>query len=434
MKLLFTSLSVLFSLLIVSCNTTEPLIPPSEELPKAVKLQLLDLSCTEAFIKVSAADTVLPVNITLKKDDATLLSFTLTITDTVIIDTTLQPNITYVYQTTEQIKGKEENSDTIQVKTLNTTSHNFNWQTFTFGGIGGGGSLRDVVIINENNIWAVGEIYADTTGQAYNAVHWDGTNWELKRVLYYGNCSAVEYPPLKAIYAFSANNIVITNGGSIGWFDGVNIKLDCGVNPILTGAINKIWGSSSNDLYVVGNSGSMAHYLNGSWSKIESGTNLPINDIWGIDDNGQTTVLAVASDQYQIRETKILSIENNTVSELSNLGLPWASGCIWLNNDFKTYTGGDGLYTKYNTQNFWNRAPLPLYYIFSMGGNSLNDIVVCGGNGYVGHYNGMNWINYLDNGLQEISGNFYSIDIKGNKVCVVGGKTDGKAVVLIGTR
>ena len=170
---------------------------------------------------------------------------------------------------------------------MDTTSHNFTWQTFTFGNAGAGSSvLYDVAIIDENNIWAVGEIYMnDSLGNpdpnAYNAIHWNGTSWELKKIRYYGACSAVEYPPIKAIWAFSENNIVITNGGSIGWFDGINVNLDCVVNPLLTGSINKMWGNSSSDLYAVGNNGNIAHYQNGSWRKIESGTTLNINDILG---------------------------------------------------------------------------------------------------------------------------------------------------------
>src|SRR5690606_5158442 len=47
---------------------------------------------------------------------------------------------------------------------------------------------------------------------------------------------------------------------------------------------NKIWGTSSNDIYFVGRNGSIVHY-NGSpgadgWTKIESGTDLSLSDIW----------------------------------------------------------------------------------------------------------------------------------------------------------
>ncbi len=434
---IFAFLLFLFLLLPqYACNTTEPLIPPEEQPPKAIKLKLLDVSCTEAFISISAADTVLPVNVTLKKDNAALFSFTLTTTDTTVIDTTLQPNITYIYQTTEIIKGKEENSDTIQVKTLNTPSHNFTWQTFTFGGIGGSSSLYDVAIIDENNIWTVGEIYADTTGLPFNAVHWDGSNWELKRISVDYNGNNIT-PPLYGIFAFSANDIWLSSGVPVHG-DGTNWTqyhlFDMGVLGKNDGYLTKIWGNSSNDLYYVGTLGTIAHYQNGVWRKVESGTDLPINDIWGINYNVQSKLLAIASDKYQIKDKKILSISSNNVTEISNAGLPWSLGCTWFSNRFKSYVGGDGLYVKYDEKNYWNGIPSPPYYTFSIRGNRLNDIVVCGGLGYIGHFNGVSWINYLGNGLNEFAGNYYKISIKGNKMCAVGATADGYAVTLIGTR
>ncbi|MGB9664445.1 MAG: hypothetical protein ACPL25_05950 [Ignavibacteria bacterium] len=62
---------------------------------------------------------------------------------------------------------------------MDTTSHEFSWE-ITYLGDGGSSVLYDVAIINENNIWAVGEIYMnDSLGRpepnAYNAIHWDGT-------------------------------------------------------------------------------------------------------------------------------------------------------------------------------------------------------------------------------------------------------------------
>ena len=54
-------------------------------------------------------------------------------------------------------------SNELTVTTMDTTSHNFTWQSWTFGDIGSS-VLYDVAIINENNIWAVGEInIADTS-------------------------------------------------------------------------------------------------------------------------------------------------------------------------------------------------------------------------------------------------------------------------------
>ena len=435
---IFAFLTLLFLLLPQqSCNTTEP--PPfKEELPKAIKLKLLDVSCTEAFIKVSAADTVLPVNITLKKDNTALFSFTLTKTDTVVIDTTLQPNITYSYQTTAQIKGKEENSDTIQVKTLNTTSHNFTWQKFEFGGMGGSSVLYDVAIINENDIWAVGEIYADTTGQAYNAVHWNGTSWELKRIQTYfrGNLITV---PLEGIFAFSSTDIWMVgslpihgNGNDWTMYD-----LRTTVDPNLS--LSKAWGSSSNDMYFVGRAGSIAHYKNGSWSKIESGTDLPINDIYGSANpfNGKTEVICVVSDAFINTGLKVIKIYENDSSEfLNNNGLKWSIGSIWFSAGVRYYIAGSGLYEMtYSETNLWrdlnlNRS-ITQYHMDCIRGNKLNDIIVTGAYGEVLHFNGLSWKSLRNSSTELSYGSYFKISIKGKMACMVG-YDDRKAVILLG--
>ena len=57
---------------------------------------------------------------------------------------------------------------------MDTTSHNFTWDIDT---LGISGTLRDVQIIDENNIWVVGEIETDTA--TYNAAHWNGNDWEM---------------------------------------------------------------------------------------------------------------------------------------------------------------------------------------------------------------------------------------------------------------
>ena len=97
-------------------------------------------------------------------------------------------------------------------------------------------------------------------------------------------CNPVTHPPLRAIWTFSENNIGFTSGGSIGWFNGTSNRTDCTIRPLLTGSINKICGSSSSDLYAVGNNGNIAHYQNGIWTKVESGTTGNLYDVWGIRD------------------------------------------------------------------------------------------------------------------------------------------------------
>ena len=431
--LLILTLPTILLINLSSCDTTEP--PEQTELPKAIKLKLLEISCTEAFINVNAADSVLPVAITLKKDNTVLFSFTLTKTDTVVIDTTLQPNITYTYQTTAQIKGKEENSDTIQVKTLNTTSHNFTWQTFTFGGIGGSSVLNDVAIIDENNVWAVGEIYADTTGQAYNAVHWNGSSWELLKLQFYtfcGQTSTGSYPA-KAIFAFDNGEIWISSSGDkIALLEnGIQIDKFC-LPSNVSMSINKIWGSSSDDLYAVGNGGNIAHYKNGSWSRIESGTTTNINDVWGINDSTANNSLALCtvSSRYHLGDYKLLSISGNTANEYFNWPYTRLYG-IWFNSPRNIYIVGAGAYVYKNSRLKTINLPTN-YFLTRVKGNALNDVYISTSDALIFHYDGIDW-NEFSNGIY---GGYEGMDIKSNTVALVGynieGGIVGKAIVTIG--
>lgn len=87
--------------------------------------------------------------------------------------------------------------------------------------------------------------------------------------------------------------------------------------------INKIWGDSSNDLYVVGNNGNVAYYQNGVRNKIESGIDLPINDIWGSNnsDTGEDRILCVASNQFVDQESEVIKIIGDETVKINNTGL-----------------------------------------------------------------------------------------------------------------
>jgi len=263
-------LLLLFS--IYSCNTTEPPLPPSEP-PKAIKLNLIETNCTEAFINITAEDTVLPVNITLDRDNNLLFNLTLTKPDTIIIDETLLPGKTYVYQTRSIINGKEEIGDTLQVRSLDTTSHNFSWQQFTFGDpeTAGSSTLNDVAIIDENNIYAVGEIYLnDSTGQPeqllYNIMHWNGNKWEAKRAQanFRGNIVTVT---LDGIFTFSSTDIWLIGSLPIHG-DGINWQMydiRATVEPNLS--LLKAWGKNPSEIYFSGRTGALVYYKNGNWRK-----------------------------------------------------------------------------------------------------------------------------------------------------------------------
>ena len=138
----------------------------------------------------------------------------------------------------------------VRLTTMDTTSHRFQWEIVEFPSPFGSGVLYDVAIINENDIWAVGEIYADSANPAepYNAVHWDGSEWELKKIPFYDETGYAWYTPLESIIAFSRDDIWFEAG--VHWNGKQYISKKININ--FPSHVNKMWGTSSHDLYIIG--------------------------------------------------------------------------------------------------------------------------------------------------------------------------------------
>lgn len=412
------TLFILLTFAFLSCNTNEP-----ENTDKLV-LTVEDISCTEAWLKISNAKGSL---ITLKRDDKEIMQFALAGTDTIVVDDSLLPNKTYYYQAS----GIQHPISSIKVlaTTMDTTSHDFTWQSWEFGE-SESSSLYDVAIIDENNIWAVGEIYMkDSLGNpdphAYNAIHWDGEKWDLKRIPFTG-CGAVIYPPIISVFYFNDKKICFARGGSIVLFDGLSYFNDCEVNSILTGSITRIWGITSNEYYIVGDLGNIAHYQDGNWEKIESGTASYISDIWGLNTSTGITAYCTVSAFWEPGDRKILRIKNDKIDSIS-----WNSNIllnsIWAPKENYLYACGWGVFR--NIHNSWEEINLPSITTNGIRGNGMNDIFVTGDYGFVAHFNGLTWKIFDD----VYNAGYGEIKINGNIVAIVG-RENGKGIITIGKR
>ena len=86
----------------------------------------------------------------------------------------------------------------------------------------------------------------------------------------------------------------------------------------------------------MGTLGTIAHYQNGQWGRIESGTDLKINYIWG-DYNIYTSsyeIYMVAGHHFGGPERKILTLKKNVVSELSTENVaPGSLDGIWFQSE-----------------------------------------------------------------------------------------------------
>jgi len=414
----------------VSCNTTDPKLEPE------LLLKLEDVSCTEAWLQLSTNNIQLPATINLLENNSVTQTFSLSTKDSLLYIDSLLPNQNYYFQVSsvQSAAGGPASSNKVTATTPDTTSHNFTWQTFTFGQHSSS-TLYDVAIINENDIWAVGEIYMkDSLGNpdpiCYNAVHWNGQNWQLKKIKT-NACGGVDYPPIKTSFAFSTNDILFAHtDGSITYFNGVGFINDCSLITQLNGSVNKIWGVSENDFYVVSGNGFIACFKNGSWTKIESGTKTNINDIWGVIDqsNNQQMVYGAVSFVAQAGDQKILKIQNNKVDSLY-----WNTGrrvhTVWSYNNRYLYAAGGGIFE--NRRGYWNEiTEVPLYYSRNIRGTDNNNIFVCGDFGLFAHFGGTSWKTYNELYIQGI---YYSLSAKNNIVITVG-FNGSKAIIMKGTR
>lgn len=443
---------LIFILIFVRCNTTEPPDPPPPVVEKPVLvLELDDAHCTEVWIKLKTEKLTLPAELSLKQfnpdGDSVTQVLNLNTKDSLLYLDSLLPKQTYWYQLSGNWNPKPDSqkqaySNKLSITTMDTTSHNFTFEMITFGGEIGSSVLYDVAIINENNIWAVGDIWkkSDTSSTGYikyNAVHWDGVEWKLHRIMFYTVCgqSNLTPYPARSVFAFNENDVWIAmDGDQIARMEGENqISIQC--LPV-SFSIFKLWGSSNNNLYAVGYGGNILHYNGTSWYRIESHTTLNINDIWG-DYNEKTNeweILAVASNKFFNEGSTVLKIEGLTSKELNKAGLPWSLSTIWLKSAKKNFIGGDGLYMNKKINERWNKDTLfiPIYKDRIRGIN-LNDIAVSGSNGLLSHFNGYSWKHYINNELPYYSGRLLSVDIKNNTTVAVGW-IGSKAIITIGRR
>ena len=398
--------------------------------PAPAQLRLTaEAGVVEAWLTINVENAA-DAEVLITRDGAERLRFP-AVAETTVVDTGLLPAHNYSYAARLVRNGQTKaRSNSVQLTTMDTTSHEFQWQIYEFGGQHGSSVLYDVAIINENDIWAVGEIHTaetdtfDSLGNwvnPYNAVHWNGSEWELKRIRT-NTCGGVDYPPIKTIFSFSADDILFAHiDASITHYDGQSFLNDCSFIQQINGSINKIWGISSEDFYVVGGAGLIAHYDGSGWRRIESGTETTIQDIWGAQDprTGEWVILCAVSPGYGISNPGILKINQNQTVEV----IPWVSGraarSVWFESPDLLFACGSGIL---------RRTPLGIWEEIGgvdvipanterLRGLASNDIFIVSDFGHIAHYNGIDF-----NVIQPNSAILYfSCDYKNNLMVAVGG-------------
>lgn len=387
--------------------------------------------------------------IELYRDSATILSKTIVSVDTTIIDSGLTPVSTHSYRAYRLQGGvRVDSTRVMMLRTMDTTSHNFTWQIDTLGD-GASSYLRDVFIVNDTCVWAVGELsIKDSSGNfinpPFNFTRWDGHQWHIDR----SHEAGYGYGALYAVFAFSPTDVWVGSTAPEHW-DGATWTF-YGVTRGFPGGfyINKIWGTSSRNLYVVGAGGIIVHFDGTSWLKMDSGTDVDLLDVWGSPDgrvvwacgyyqskygtyllknegsgwkivyDGTAHEFEIHTDSLSGAYSSVYTPTKGRIIEASSAGVYFALGT----------THGEGQRSSF-TSTYFPGFPNRLR------GNGSNDILIAGYYDMIAHYNGITWRYFSEFSQQDQ--HLYSIDQKGDFTVAVGEIYDpinSKGLVFRGRR
>jgi hypothetical protein len=329
---------------------------------------------------------------------------------------------------------------------VDTTSHNFTW---TLDTLGASGWIRDVYIASDTDIWVVGLIsLPDSTGNLfdrYNGARWNGKRWNLLKIQFPvcsldGKIIDSGLAEGVAVFGFGSNDVWLTPnvGGSHVHWDGTRFVQGCVDGKVVGGGMTRLWGTSSTDLYAVGDAACMVHFDGTTWTNIARGiTTYDVLDVWGgrNDSTGETEVLAVAGKKLQSLNRQIFKLTTSSSERISDSALTQPLDAVWFVPGKEYFVAGSGIYKKLNLADAtWGRYPHSVTPNYTEGirGNDTNDIVVVGDYGDLLHYNGQFWKSFTNQiGLQN--GIYARVAMQGNTIVAVG-SADNKPVVTRGYR
>jgi len=205
--------------------------------------------------------------------------------------------------------------------------------------------------------------------------------------------------------------------------------------------VNKMWGSSSNDLYAVGNNGNIAHYNGQSWQKIESRTTVNLYDVWGTVDGNEIFISGYSNDLsrsillYSRNNTVETIWENKTISGTPPYGNLIYSIAGYINNLF--ISSNQGVFKHRLAINY----PVQTLFIiprrvYNLASSNINDVFTAGDRSSVWHYNGISKKELYIN--LSVPSPFYSVKVKGNVIVAAGSTVENavyhQATLIIGNR
>ncbi len=433
--------------------------PPKDNTPErdtSINLEVLSTFTTTAKLHISVEDTTAEWTFGLKRNGEDVLTATVYNKDTTFTDGGLTPGTQYTYQVQWLEEGiAVDSSLAVTTLTMDTTSHSFTWEFDTLGIYPS--YLNDVAVINENNIWVVGEIKTDEPDTVhnlpytkYNAAHWDGSEWEFELIGVSGVIG-------NGIYYFAENDIWVATGIIYHWngdeWERYHLW-DMDVLGANDGGVTEIWGTSPTNIYFTGRKGSIVHYDGTNFSRMESGTDTPIIDIWGTDENHiwATAYTNSVDDTHPEGYESVTLFYDGTSWEKLYVhpdgywpdvtdSISGGMTSVWAFEDTVYICSASGIWAKpFNGNAGVLHRPdfVSWAYLKSIRGNNYNDIYISTKFSQIYHFNGISW-KKIETYSDEHPGGallaYGGLDVKGDMVAVAGVFYQGiKAFIMRGYR
>lgn len=427
-------------LLFTACP--DPIVVPEQTL----ELTADYVSAKEVWLGVRFQDSTQPRGLVIKRDGIAIYSIGDAPLNVLFRDSLLTPNQTYSYSA-ERSDKQNDKPAFVSITTLDTTNHFISWQIDTIGALG---HILDVWVFSQSNIVAVGEIEIDSAGQplTYGVAQWNGSAWSLQRLEAMGPTGSVSNLRPSGIYAFSESDIWLANGGVFRW-NGSTVTpywinpFEGNPNPILTDGqgASKIWGTSSSNLFSVGTKGAIAHYNGATWTKMESGTTVPLEDIWGIDESH----IWAAGNDTQVGRSVILFYNGSSWStiydtETEPMSTRFGYSSVWTNNRQSLHVTGHGGSNLFHlpTHTFKRQLTGQTYVSYFVRATGSNDVFDSGPAGELAHFNGSTWHLYPELKNTNTDFTFFYVVKPTQNLVVVGGQIftglNGFPIVVRGYR
>ncbi|BAP57192.1 glucosyltransferase-I precursor [Thioploca ingrica] len=186
--------------------------------------------------------------------------------------------------------------------------------------------------------------------------------------------------PFSGVWGSSSRNLfAVGDGGTLFHYDGQTWSA---MNSGTSLSLKAIWGSSSNDVFVVGDQGTILHYNGKDWSILNSGISTSIHSIWG---SSSRDVFALADGGV------ILHYDGSSWKTMdSGTALPLSR--IWGSSSSDVFAvGGGGILLHYDGSNWTPMEAGANYYLNDVWGSSSRDVFVVGNGDTILHYDGSLW-------------------------------------------